>query len=118
MASAPRSSGRSVKPRRDPSFVYEGEALHYLGRRVSRGIAQHNSPPVSHSAGKVNSASVYWSDIELPLLNYSEGFASQQLLFNDNLFSDYLAYQSQVPVQNIDSLVCEKESRVSAVYYK
>ena len=85
MASAPRSSGRLVKPRRDPSFVYEGEALHYLGRSVSRGIVQHNSPPASHSAGKVNSASVYWFNIELPLLNYSEGFASQQLLFNDNL---------------------------------
>ena len=107
MESAPRSSGRSVKPRRDPSFVYEGEALHFMRRSVSRGIAQHNSPPVSHSAGKVNSASVYWSDIELPLLNYSEGFSSQQLQFNDNLH--YLAYQSQVPIQNTNSLVREKE---------
>ena len=43
----------------------------------------------------------------MPLLNYSEGFASQQLLLKDNLH--YLAYQSQVPVQNIDSLVREKE---------
>ena len=76
MASAPRSSGRLVKPRRDPSFVYEGEALHYLGRSVSRGISQHNSQPISHSAGKDNTASVYWSDIDLPVLNNSEGFAS------------------------------------------
>ena len=49
MASAQRSSSRTVKPRRDPDFVYEAEGANFWSRS-SRHEEQQNSPGSDSSA--------------------------------------------------------------------
>ena len=101
MAEGPsRISSRQVKPRRDPNFVYEEDALKFLNKKGSKEKIQHHLDTDSNSLstasenpGKDNTASVYWSDIDLPLINNSEENVSQKLI-DENI--EYLAYLQQV----------------------
>ena len=100
MAHAQRSSSRQVKLRRDPNFVYEEDVLSAICNRDSRGKDHLNLDTDSDSLstasevqGKEYSTSVYWSDIDLPLINNPVSSYSQTL-HTENL--KYLAHLQQV----------------------
>ena len=100
MAHAPRSSSRQVKLRRDPSFAYEEDVLSAICKKDNRGRDQLNVDTDSNSLstaskvqGKEYSTSVYWSDIDFPLLNNPVSSYSQTL-HTENL--KYLAHLHQV----------------------
>ena len=92
MAAAQRSSLWKVKIHRDLDFVYDAESANFMLRR-RRGEELQNSPStdspaIATSAGKDFSESVYWSDIDLPLINDNVGNNNIHLLSRE-----YVQYQ-------------------------
>ena len=88
MAQPSRTSRRPVKLRREERFVYDSDSTKFLLRKRSSRENQHqesdsSSPALNTAlAGKDNTASVYWSDIELPLLNIDFEAKTQQELYS------------------------------------
>ena len=105
MAAAQRSSRRTVKPRRDPDFVYESEGVNFWSRS-SRQEEQQNSPGSDSSAiattfaGKVTSQSVSWSDIDFPQ-NFNTENNNIELLSRE--YSELVQYQQLSFYQGIKS---------------
>ena len=88
-ALSPSKTKRQVKLRSEPGFLYDTESLGFLLRRENRGNIQHQTPSSdserpqkdSITSGKHKTATLLWSDIDLPLTNETEGI-------NDNLRRD------------------------------
>ena len=95
MAADQRSSRRTVKPRRDPDFVYETEGVNFWSRS-RRQEEQQNSPGSDSSAittnlaGKVTSQSVSWSDIDFTQ-NFDTENINIELLSRE--YSELVKYQ-------------------------
>ena len=91
-----------MKPRRDPSYVYDQSSVNFLERRNEQlQSSQSDSPAITTEiAGKDNycSESVFWSDIDLPVVNIPETNNVQLVsTTNDHLqnLSSYQGTESQ-----------------------
>ena len=76
-----RTSGRVVRPRLDPAFVYDSASVQFLQRREIRVNIQPqaSTPDIGPeiNAGKDNSVSGPWSDLYFPLVNICEQINEQ-----------------------------------------
>ena len=88
MAQPSRASSRQVKPRREEGFVYDSDSTNFLLKKRNGRDNQHqesdsSSPALNTAlAGKDYTTSVYWSDIDLPLLNIDFGANNKQALYS------------------------------------